>query len=92
MDHLEICYRFRLKDGTVDTIDLKLNPTTLELIDNIPEDLPAWSELGFQQCPKCPLSLERTSTLSRGSESGESGAMFRAGIVARMGGDRGHDR
>ena len=57
MDHVGISYRFRLKDGTVDTIDLKLDPTTLELIDNVPDDLPAWSALGFHQCPKCPFSL-----------------------------------
>jgi hypothetical protein len=59
MGHVEICYRFTQKDGTVDTIDLKLDPTTLELIDNVPEDLPAWSELGFHQCQNCPLSKEK---------------------------------
>jgi len=61
MDHIEICYRFTLKDGTVDTIALKLDHLTLELIDNIPEELPAWSELGFHQCPQCPISPEDLS-------------------------------
>jgi len=61
MDLMEISYRFTLRDGTVDTIDLKLDPTTLELVDNIPAELPAWTELGFQQCPKCPLSADEHS-------------------------------
>jgi hypothetical protein len=56
MGPIEISYKFTLADGTHETFDLRLDPSTLELIDNVPDDLPAWSELAFRQCPDCPVS------------------------------------
>ena len=56
MGPIEISYRFTMSGGESETFDLKLDPATLELIDNTPPDLPAWTELAFHQCPDCPIS------------------------------------
>jgi hypothetical protein len=61
MGPIEISYRFTLPGSVSERFDLKLNPTTLELIDNIPGALPSWAELGFHQCPKCPISPDERS-------------------------------
>ena len=58
MGPIEISYKFTIADSAPETFNLKLDPTTLELIDNIPSDLPAWAALGFHQCPDCPLSQD----------------------------------
>jgi hypothetical protein len=52
MGPIEISYRFTLADGTHETFDLKLDASNLELIDNVPDELPAWSELAFRQCAR----------------------------------------
>jgi hypothetical protein len=36
---------------------LELDPSNLELTGNIPQSLPAWTELDFHQCPHCPLEV-----------------------------------
>ncbi len=61
MGPIEVSYKFTLADSSPETFDLKLDPTTLELIDNVPAELPAWTELGYHQCPDCPIQQgERT--------------------------------
>jgi len=35
-----------------------LNPQTLDLIAEIPENLPTWTNLYFHQCPNCLLSFQ----------------------------------
>lgn len=54
----EIRYFFGLSTGVEFSMELQLNPSTMELVDETPEDLPAWTALGFHQCPNCPLAPE----------------------------------
>jgi hypothetical protein len=56
MDHITISYCFQLSDGTRETMDLKLDQTTLEIMNKVPDELPAWTDLGFHQCPNCQFS------------------------------------
>ncbi len=55
MGVIEITYNFRMSDGRPEVFVLRLNDQDLELTDNIPEQLPAWTELDFKQCRNCPL-------------------------------------
>jgi len=59
MRKISIQYRFDLPDGNEEIFDLSLDATRIELLDNIPAHPPAWTALGFHQCPHCPLSVER---------------------------------
>ena len=56
MDDILIQYRFILADGEQCAFDLKIDFRTLELINNRPSRLPAWTDLIFHQCPNCPLT------------------------------------
>jgi len=58
MDPISITYRFRAPGDDPIEIALKLQPVTLELIDNWPTEPPAWSRLDFHQCSNCPLTVE----------------------------------
>lgn len=58
----EIRYFFGLSTGAEFSLELQLNPSTMELIDETPEDLPSWTALGFHQCPNCPLAPEEYSS------------------------------
>lgn len=52
-------YIFRIEGTAEKRIYLELDPKTMELSaidDNDPAD---WTELGFEQCPNCPLSCEK---------------------------------
>jgi hypothetical protein len=57
MKNVRTEYCFRLPDNTSENFRLELNPYSLELTGNIPQSLPGWSKLGFQQCPHCPLDI-----------------------------------
>lgn len=48
-----------MKDGKEDIIDLRLHDKTLELMNDIPEDPPAWTRINFHQCPHCPLDIRK---------------------------------
>ena len=58
MPPLSILYRYTLSDGMQEEFDLRLHPETLTLIHPRPPELPAWTRLGFHQCPHCPLGGE----------------------------------
>lgn len=50
-----LTYRFRWEDGRQREFTVRLKHPSLSL-ETVPrEDLPAWTELGFNQCPNCPL-------------------------------------
>lgn len=55
MDAFQIKYIFRLTPEWTETIDLLLDPQTMELLDKPKGDLPFWAQLDFQQCPHCSL-------------------------------------
>jgi hypothetical protein len=60
MADFTIRYQFTLEDGSEETFELVLDPKTLELSASGSADLPAWTELGFRQCPHCPLQSVTT--------------------------------
>jgi hypothetical protein len=57
MKTIVIQYCFRLPDHSSEDFKLELDPSNLELTGNIPQSLPAWTELDFHQCPHCPLEV-----------------------------------
>jgi len=57
-DNLEIQYCFTLPDGSQERFNLNLDPTSLELVSNKPEELPPWTDLDFHQCSHCPLTVD----------------------------------
>lgn len=48
-------YRFDFPDGSEEVILVELDGETVELRSPLPEEPPPWTELGFEQCPHCPL-------------------------------------
>jgi hypothetical protein len=48
-----------MKDGKEEIIDLHLHEKTLDLMNDIPENLPAWTKINFHQCPHCPLDIQK---------------------------------
>ncbi|WP_275096697.1 DUF6901 family protein [Sedimenticola hydrogenitrophicus] len=56
MGTIDIQYRFGLKNGHSETIDIRLDDRTLDRINLNGTPPPEWTELGFQQCPLCPLT------------------------------------
>ncbi len=50
----DLVYRFQFGDGSIKSFPIK--PET----DASKADLPAWTELGFHQCPNCPLASDTT--------------------------------
>jgi hypothetical protein len=53
---LSISYTFRRDDGREDQFALTIDSRTLLLTGNEPAEVPAWTALGFHQCPNCPLT------------------------------------
>jgi len=58
VEHITITYHFTLANGSEKVFLIELDPTTLEPVGGLPDRLPAWAELGFHQCPHCPLSAD----------------------------------
>lgn len=54
-----ITYRFHLPTG-VQEIALRFDPTSFQLLIDERAPAPAWTALGFNQCPHCPLAPEQT--------------------------------
>ncbi|MBI4348616.1 MAG: hypothetical protein HY553_17390 [Elusimicrobia bacterium] len=53
---MNIRYRFVLDTGEEKRFELKLDGTTLAIQNPAPEPPPAWTRLGNEQCPNCPLA------------------------------------
>jgi hypothetical protein len=75
MGTMKIRYYFAMPEGVQEVFDLQFDEQKLELVDNIPAVLPAWTELGFNQCshcsltpaahPYCPLAANLVSIVER---------------------------
>ncbi|MCC7263008.1 MAG: hypothetical protein IT369_10845 [Candidatus Latescibacteria bacterium] len=52
-------YRFRMADGTEKEFAVRVEARGLDLVPASRDTYPAWSELGFHQCPNCPLQAEQ---------------------------------
>lgn len=55
---LDIQYQFRFPDGGSLDFTLSLNARSLEQVENDQKKAPAWTSLGFHQCPNCPLDAK----------------------------------
>lgn len=55
---LDIQYQFRFPDGGSLDFTLSLNPRSLEQVESDQKKAPAWTSLGFHQCPNCPLDAK----------------------------------
>jgi hypothetical protein len=55
MEAIEILYEFELPDASEESFAIRLEPETLLDLRPLPEPLPDWTRLGFEQCPNCPL-------------------------------------
>ena len=55
MKKIEIEYRFELEGQQKDSYKVVLDPVMLQSTPASDTELPAWTELGFHQCPNCPL-------------------------------------
>lgn len=58
MGVVTIRYYFTLPEGVREAFDVQFDSESLELTNPLPEQLPPWTRLEFQQCPNCPLGLE----------------------------------
>lgn len=52
-------YKFRFEDNQEKEFAVNLDPETLSLIEPERPSYPEWTNLGFHQCPNCPLSLTK---------------------------------
>jgi hypothetical protein len=59
MQTFSVRYCFAYDKGSEEVFDLVIDAHDLCLIADIPETLPAWTELEFHQCPHCPLKTPR---------------------------------
>jgi hypothetical protein len=55
METYEIQYIFQLGGEKTETFNLRIDAQRLELIREASTSPPDWAELGFRQCPHCPL-------------------------------------
>jgi len=61
MGTISIKYHFTLANGATETFDLHLDGETMQLQNFIPDALPDWTRLDFNQCPHCPFSIAENS-------------------------------
>lgn len=55
---IQITYTFQFPEGNEETFVVNLDPLTVEVTEPLPEDLPEWTRLEFNQCAHCPLNPE----------------------------------
>lgn len=59
MTSIDVLYRIKLSEELTEEFDYEMDAETLEIIaEPLLGNLPAWTELGFKQCPNCPLKPE----------------------------------
>ncbi len=58
MEPVNITYRIKLSEQVTEVFDYELDGDTFELVTKDITNPPAWTKLGFKQCPNCPLNVE----------------------------------
>ena len=58
MENLLITYILTTESGSKHTFEFQLEKKNLQLIGNIPDNLPFWTKLDFCMCKHCPLSVD----------------------------------
>ena len=57
MKNVMIQYCFQKKDTSREDFQFELDGLCLELVGNIPDRLPYWTELEYYQCSNCPFDI-----------------------------------
>jgi len=57
-DVIRILYKFQSEDGAEKGFEVILDGKTMELRNDKPPGLPAWTNLSFNQCENCPLGSD----------------------------------
>jgi len=52
----QITYNFNFEDGSSEIYELEMDVDHQRILNNIPEKLPAWTELEYKKCGNCPLN------------------------------------
>ena len=60
MNTARIVYRFKVPKQPEHVFELMLDGETSVIVDALPEDLPYWTKLEFNQCSGCPLNATET--------------------------------
>lgn len=61
MDTFNVQYRFTMSDGSREVFDLNIDARSLNMLVDIPDNPPFWTEIDYFQCPKCPFTkIERS--------------------------------
>jgi hypothetical protein len=58
METLSVYYNFTFPDEIEELFHLEFNTKNFELVNNIPEHLPSWTNLTYHQCSHCPLDVK----------------------------------
>ncbi|MFZ5531141.1 MAG: DUF6901 family protein [Pseudomonadota bacterium] len=59
MEPVSVVYRIKLSEAVTEEFDYEMDAETFGILPAPrTEKLPAWTELGFKQCPNCPLKPE----------------------------------
>ncbi|UCF64099.1 MAG: hypothetical protein JSW33_16295 [bacterium] len=58
MDTIQIEYQMSFPDNNKAVYVLQFESRTMKLLNPVPDKLPQWTDLSFQQCSHCPLSSE----------------------------------
>jgi hypothetical protein len=59
MQTISVRYCFASDKGRDEVFDLLIDAHDLSLLGDMSATLPAWTELGFHQCPHCPLKTHQ---------------------------------
>ena len=59
MNSIKTLYRIQLRDELTEAFDYEMDAETLEIVAAPRRgELPAWTKLGFKQCPNCPMAVQ----------------------------------
>ena len=60
MEPVRIEYQIRLDGDRTETFEFALDGKSFDLSTREVRDAPDWTELGYRQCPHCPLTPEKS--------------------------------
>lgn len=61
MDTFNVQYCFTMADGSREVFDLNIDARSLNMLVDIPDNPPFWTEIDYYQCPKCPFTKNERS-------------------------------
>lgn len=61
MDTFNVQYHFTMTDDSREVFDLIIDARTLNMIVDVPDNPPFWTQIDYYQCPKCPFTKNARS-------------------------------